>query len=250
MPTLPRFFVPASAVSGIEVTLPPDDAHHARNVLRLHTGEAVTVCVGDGLVHRVVLTELAPGRVGGYVDETTPSRAEPRTRITIGQALPKNEDKVEQVLQHGTEAGAAAFYLFLSARSVARPDEARLKKRLERWRGIVKSAAQQSGRAVLPTVAWGGTPPVLGQGAGTFDAALLLHESATTTLAHALKPLPASASRLLVLVGPEGGFAEAEAAEAETRGATLTSLGPRILRTETAALVALSQILFAREAGD
>lgn len=241
MSSVPRFFVARAALNVAGVTLPPDDAHHVRNVLRLSAGDRIEVCLGDGIVHGCRLAEVSPGRVLAEIEESAPSPAEPRTRITVAQALPKNEDKAEQVLQHGTEIGAAAFSLFLSARSVARPDEGRLKRRFERWRAVVKSAAQQSGRGALPEVDWG-VPP-----AADFDAVFALHERASVPLARALRDVPASASRLLVLVGPEGGFTEREVEDFAARGAVAVSLGPRVLRTETAALVALAQILFARE---
>lgn len=242
MSSVPRFFVAPDAVDEGEVTLPPADAHHARSVLRLGVGERIDVCLGDGIVHRCTLAEVGSGRVLAGIDASAPSVAEPRTRITVAQALPRNDDKAEQVLQHGTEIGAAGFQFFLAARSVARPDAARLKKRLERWRAIVKAAAQQSGRAALPPVGWGGPPP-----ASEFDAVFALHERASVSLAHALRQIPASALRLLVLVGPEGGFTGEEAEGFVAAGGVAVSLGPRVLRTETAALVALAQILFARE---
>ncbi len=245
MSSVPRFFVARNAVDSTQVILSPEDAHHARSVLRLRAGEAIEVCLSDGLVHYCTLTEVEAGRVAAEINQSGASTAEPRLRITVVQALPKNDDKVEQVLQHGTEIGAAGFFLFLSARSVARPDEARLKKRMERWRGIVKAAAQQSGRASLPEVAWGGSTsglPVL-----TGDNAFVLHEKASVPLRHALENLSASAPDLKLLVGPEGGFTEEEAADAASRGAVVVSLGPRVLRTETAALTALAQILFVRD---
>lgn len=252
MSSVPRFFVPPAAIQSGLVTLPPDDAHHARSVLRLRVGEPVFVHDGRNVVYRATLTDVSARAVVARVDESGPAGTEPATRVTVAQALPKTTDKIEQVLQHGTEIGAAGFVLWGAFRSVAKLGTGdKVEKRLERWRGIVKGAAEQSGRGVLPGVEWNdGARDMAGQVA-TFDAALVLHEAAGagpgSSLAAALAALPAHAApRLLVIVGPEGGLTDEEVALFTSAGARPVSLGPRVLRTETAALVAVAQILFAR----
>lgn len=248
MSSTPRFFVPPAAVVGDTVTLPPDAAHHAAAVLRLRPGEPVRIHVGDGSALDCTLSEVTSKIATAQVNRCTALDTEPRLRITVAQALPKNADKLEQVLQHGTEIGAAAFVVFPSARSVARLEPEKLEKRLIRWRGIIRGAAEQSGRGMLPDVSWCASLPEATGVCESPCAALLLHEGATTRLAQALEDVPASVTQILVVVGPEGGFTENEVAGFTARGSKAISLGPRILRTETAALVALAQILFAREA--
>jgi 16S rRNA (uracil1498-N3)-methyltransferase len=233
--------------AGSLVTLPPGDAHHARNVLRLRIGEAIILLDGTGLAHEATLTDVSPAGVAAEVTASAPSASEPRTRITVAQALPKNPDKLEEVLQHGTEVGAADFVVFGAQRSVAKMDDSKTSKRQERWNGIVKGAAEQSGRGILPTVRWAGNgiknlPPLIGD-----TLAFILHESASLLLSEVLKETPDTAANFLIAVGPEGGFTPEEVAQFTTiNGGRAISLGPRILRTETAALVALSQILFVR----
>jgi 16S rRNA (uracil1498-N3)-methyltransferase len=248
----PRFFVAPSDITadGASVTLPPDAAHHARGVLRLRVGEAVVVHDGRGNGYRCRLTEVGPKRVAAAVEEPFEVRTEPRVRVTVAQALPKTSDKVEQVLQHGTEAGAAGFVLFGAFRSVAKlGTNDKVERREDRWRGIVRGAAEQSGRALLPPVEWLPNSAAVAGAIPDYDAALVLHESATAPLRAALSAPPAAgAGRLLVIVGPEGGLTDDEVARFTGAGAAAVSLGPRVLRTETAALVALAQILYATDA--
>lgn len=248
MSSTPRFFVPSSAVEGDTVTLPPDAAHHAVAVLRLREGEAIIVHDNTGSGYLCRITRAHPKTATATVESQYTVATEPNTRITVAQVLPKTSEKIEQVLQHGTEVGAAGFLLFQSERSVARMEQRdKVEKRLERWQGIVLGAAEQSGRGRLPTVEWERSAADLVRRIGEWDAAITLHEGATLPLRDVLRtePFPA-ATRLLVLVGPEGGFTEGEVAAFAQAGAVPTSLGARVLRTETAALVALAQVLFAR----
>ena len=248
MSSTPRFFVPPEAIVGDTVTLPPDDAHHARSVVRLRVGEAVLVHDGCDRVYRGTLTEVTARAVTARVEPPTAAGTEPAMRLTVAQALPKTTEKIEQVLQHGTEIGAAGFVMWGAARSVAKLGaNDKVNRRLDRWRGIVKGAAEQSGRGVLPDVHWATNARDIADRVRDFDAALVTHEAATESLADVLARLPREAARLLVIVGPEGGLTDDEVARFAGAGASPVSLGPRVLRTETAALVALAQILFARD---
>jgi len=256
MSSVPQFFVSPDALSGDTVTLPTDAAHHARNVLRLAVGDAVVVVDGQGGRFVCRLTEVSPKNVRATVEERGRAITEPTTRITVAQALPKTSGQIEQVLQHGTEVGAAGFVFWAAQRSVARlADGEKIEKRLARWRGIVQSSSEQSHRGVLPEVAWLPFAADVARTLPNYDAVLTLHESGAAPLARALAALPqgadsVSALRLLVIVGPEGGLNNEEVARFEAGGAKTVNLGPRVLRTETAALVALAQILYARESDD
>jgi len=149
------------------------------------------------------------------------------------------------VLQHGTEIGVARFVLFTGARS--RADGDRLERKIERWRQIVRTAAEQSGRARLPEVVGLVTLARMLSDSQSIGLRLLAYEAEQdATLRAALRgDRPSS---VLLAVGPEGGFSPAEAREAEEAGLQPITLGPRILRTETAALTAVSQILYALDA--
>jgi 16S rRNA (uracil1498-N3)-methyltransferase len=247
--SIPRFFVPPEAIDGDRATLPPEAAHHARNVLRLRAGESVVLHDGLGFAYHATLNEMSGKTVTALVTDRAPVDAEPETRITVAQALPKTSDKIEQVLQHGTEIGAAGFLFFSAKRSVARLAEGeKIDKRLLRWSGILQGAAEQSGRGIIPTVEWVGLTTDLAKRLTGFDHVLILHEAAALPLSTVLTEIPTEDKNLLIIVGPEGGLDEqSEVSLLTTSGGVSVSLGPRILRTETAALVALTQILFARE---
>ncbi len=261
MSSIPQFFVPPAVIRGDTVTLPPDAAHHARNVLRLAPGDPIIAVDGVGGRFACRLTEVSAKNVQATIEERGAATGEARTRITVAQALPKTSGQIEQVLQHGTEVGASGFAFWAAQRSVARlADGEKIEKRLARWRGIVQSSAEQSRRAVLPTVEWLPFAADVAKAVTGYDATLTLHESGSVSLARALADLPsgggggggdgASELRLLVIVGPEGGLTNEEVTRFESAGARTVTLGPRVLRTETAALVALAQILYAREDGE
>lgn len=251
MSSVPRFFVPLGAVNGETITLPADAAHHAVGVLRLRSGDALTVHDGENRAYDCLLedgatTKRAMARVRARRELDT----EPRVRVTVAQALPKTSDKIEQVLQHGTEIGAAHFVFFAAFRSVARlADGEKIDKRLVRWQGIIQGAAEQSGRGVMPTVAWLPFAPDVAKTWGEYAARLVLHEKAQTSFRDTVYNSPASEQELIVVIGPEGGFTDEEITLFETAGAVTTSLGPRVLRTETASLVALTLLLEAKDHG-
>lgn len=250
MSSIPRFFVTPDAIDAErkQIVLPPDVTHHARNVLRLRAGETLILHDGQGRAYTATLGDGAGKTAIAHITDAHDVTTEPKTRITVAQALPKTSDKVEQVLQHGTEIGAAQFVFFQSERSVARMEARdKIEKRLERWAEIVKGAAEQSGRGLLPTVRWEPWLKGLLTGLGEYDLTLVMHEGATVPLRAALGAQP-DARRVCILVGPEGGFAEPEVAALEAAGAMSVTLGPRVLRTETAALVAVAQILYERDA--
>ena len=152
------------------------------------------------------------------------------------------------MLQRGTEIGAAGFEVFSSERSLTHLTGERQEKRQVRWSAIVKTAAEQAHRAVLPSLSVTGEFRDVLASASGYDMALLAYEGEADTL---LKPtLTAQApppTRILVIIGPEGGFSDTEIKAARKAGVQTVSLGPRTLRTETAALVMVSQILYALE---
>ena len=248
MSSIPRFFVLPSAIVGDTVTLSRDAAHHAATVLKLRVGEAVIIHDDTGIGYTCRLTQVAAKAVSARIETSYTVATEPRTRITIAQALPKNGDKLEQVLQHGTEIGAAGFLLFSAERSVSRIEgRDRIEKRLERWGGITQSAAEQSGRGQIPCVEWAASTEQVIRRTGDWEAVLLFQTGVSLPLRDALLiPGVRTATRVLLIVGPESGFTPAEVTGFDAAGCSVVSLGARVLRTETAAMVALAQFLFAR----
>jgi 16S rRNA (uracil1498-N3)-methyltransferase len=247
MSSVPRFFVPPDALNGDTVTLPAEAARHALRVLRLRAGERLTLHDGLGFAYHAVLVEGNGITATARIESKEPTRTEPRLRITIAQALPKTPDKIDQVLQHGTEVGAAGFVFWSAERSVARlADGEKIERRLARWHAITLAAAEQSGRGVVPAVRWANNRRELIESLGAYDTALALHEAASLPLRVMLDILPPQSNSILLIVGPEGSLSDAEISAFSDAGCQAVGLGPRILRTETAALVAVAQTLYHR----
>ena len=237
-----RFFVNPGECAGAELTLTGENAQHAK-VLRLKAGETVLVCDGQGMEWVCEVTEVASGQVDLRVLEERASRTEPAVQVSVYMAFPK-ADKLEHVIQKATELGAREIVAFPSGRCVSKPDEKRLKKKLERWQKIAASAAEQSGRGRIPEVLVLGSFKEALSRAAKADKALMFYENEqATTLRMALES--GSFETVSILTGPEGGLEEKEVEQAKEAGLQVCTLGTRILRCETAPLCALSAIMYA-----
>lgn len=241
-----RFFVRPDQIDEErgEIRLEGADSHHVCQVLKMRAGETVWALPGDGAEYEAHLCEVGKSRTLAKIDAKRLLETEPRASVTVAQAIPKSLDKLEWVLQHGTEVGAGGFLVFESERGRAQAD--RFSAKIGRWQEIVRSAAEQSRRAILPEVEGILSFTEVLSRAPLFDTVLLAYEAERITkLRDALpKHWP---SRVLALIGPEGGFTGEEVRAARDAGATPITLGPRILRTETAGLVLLSQIVLLAE---
>ncbi|HHW12089.1 MAG TPA: 16S rRNA (uracil(1498)-N(3))-methyltransferase [Firmicutes bacterium] len=243
---MPKFFIEPSALrtedGRQQVTITGEDAHHLGRVLRAQPGDRIKATDGRGNLYEVVLTVVTPETVRGDVLAVGPDQAEPALKITLFQSILKGE-KMDWVLQKGTEIGITAFVPFLSARTIARPAPNQYAKKQERWQNIVTAAAKQSGRGLIPKVypvtPWSAVPSML---AGQFT--LVAWEGETTcSLRQALSQREQPTAVQLV-IGPEGGFSPEEVAVLVAQGALSVSLGPRILRAETAGPLAAGLLLF------
>ena len=237
---MPRFFVESVENDFIEIT--GDDARHIALSLRMKKGEGLVLCDGKGREAEAVIREAFPESVVLDITERRDSVAEPKTEVVLYQALPKF-DKLEYIIQKSVELGVSKIVPVLSSRCISRPDEKTMKKKLERLRKIADEAAKQSGRGKLPEVG-----ELL-----TFKNAVAEMTKAETPIfffEHAQYPLheimeKRTGGTISMMVGSEGGFSEEEAAFAAEKGALIASLGPRILRCETAPVAALSAIMYA-----
>ncbi len=239
-----RFLVPGLQLNVDEVLIPTEICHHAFRVRRLRLGESFIINNGCGDSAMAVIHDWAHGPGTAQIIEQITIQTELPVTIIICQALPKSPERIEQVLQHGTELGAAGFMIFAGDRSVAKLEtNDKVVKRLERWNSIVRSAAEQSGRALLPPVSW--HPNLKAITHSITSHLLILHEEAETPLwTIATNP---SSSGFALVVGPEGGLSPSEVSMCVKNGGSTISLGPRILRTETAALAAIAQLSYALE---
>ncbi|MFJ9497718.1 16S rRNA (uracil(1498)-N(3))-methyltransferase [Brevibacillus centrosporus] len=234
-----RYFALPDHFNEHEVTIVGDDVHHIVNVMRSKEGEKIFVSDGAGRSAVAKLVSLSAKEVRATIVELLNEQRELPIRVTIGQGLPKGE-KMEWILQKGTELGAYSFFPFSSERTIVKLDAKKEAKKLERWRKIVKEAAEQSHRDVLPEL----MAPVsfreaLKAGEQYTRCAIAYEKEGGTTMHQVLTEMTADES-LLVLIGPEGGFTPDEVAQAEAKGFLSVSLGPRILRTETASQYVLA----------
>ena len=236
-----RFFVDADQMRGSSVSLTGENAQHAR-VLRLKIGEQVVVCDGAG-EECVCEVESIGGDVALTVLERRTAASEAKVQVSVYMGFPKS-DKLEHVIQKATELGACEIVAFPAARSVSRPDEKSLKKKLERWQKIAASAAEQSGRGRIPKVLVLDSFSCALKRAAQADKALMFYENErATTLRMALQDCGFTSVSLMT--GPEGGLEEAEVQQAIDAGLRVCTLGRRILRCETAPLCALSAVMYA-----
>ena len=227
---LPKFFVAPGSVRGSFLTLEGENAAHAR-VLRLRQGDRVLVCDGCGTDYSCTISDISPQQVCLVADSASASASEPRVQCSVYMAYAK-ADKLEHVIQKATELGAYEIAAFPSSRCVMRLDAAGAQKKLDRWQKIAASAAAQSGRGRIPQV-----------------LALLPYENEhALSLRRAVGE--AAFETVSIMTGPEGGFSEDEVRLAQEAGMQICTLGPRILRCETAPLCALSAVLYAAGALD
>ena len=235
---MPRFFIDESALNGDIITISGGDAVHIGRSLRMKTGDSITFC-REGIDFESVIEKMTSDEVYCRVVEKIPSSSEPKLRLTIYQALPK-QDKPELIIQKCTELGAARIVFFISKRCVSRPDEKSAEKKLMRWRKISEEAAKQSGRGNIPEIC----------GIISFDEAVKdLCENEIPLLCYEnggerLSEIDFSGKTTCgVMIGAEGGFDRTEADICCEKGAVPIWLGKRILRCETCPIAVTAMIM-------
>lgn len=240
---MPKFFVTPSEIWGDEITISGPDAAHISKSLRMQPGEPLIVCNGQGTDYHCRITAVSSSAVALKVEQTTPSKGEPTVAVTLYQGLPKS-DKMDWIVQKAVEVGASTIVPVQTARSVAVINQ-KAGKKADRWQRIAAEAAGQCGRGIVPTV----EPPqrfnqVLAQlqenGNKDDFFGLVLYEGGGQPLPSLLRN---KADRIGIFIGPEGGFAPEEVEALTALGWQTATLGPRILRCETAPIATLSVVM-------
>ncbi|MBR3494453.1 MAG: 16S rRNA (uracil(1498)-N(3))-methyltransferase [Clostridia bacterium] len=235
-----RFFLETAPQPGAEVPLTPEDAHHACQVLRMQPGETAELLSG-GARFLAEAVSIGPKEAVFRVLEPLPS-TEPALRVTLFQGLPK-ADKMDWIVQKAVELGAAAVVPVAMERCVVKLDRKDAARRQERWQRIAREACKQSGRCEEPAV---GLPLTLGALCAelrSFEAAVVPWEEAQGLSLPRFRAEHPEVRRLAVVIGPEGGIAPREIDVLREAGALPVTLGPRILRTETAGLASLAALM-------
>jgi len=230
-----RFHVPEAA-PGARVVLPEHSSHHARDVLRLREGAAVRLFDGAGAEFEAVLDSVSRKGVSARITGRAEARAESPLRVVLAVS-PLRGDRMELVVQKATELGVAEIRPIITARTDAAARPALKGSRQERWDKVASGAAEQCGRAVVPLVAPTTTLGALLEQPFAGLKLFFLERSAPSTLTALPRP-----AEVLMLVGPAGGWEEAEVERATAAGFVAAGLGPRILRAETASLAAVSAV--------
>lgn len=241
-----RFFVPTDVIRGARVHLKGEVAHQISRVLRLRLGDDVLLLDGRGYEYSVKLAEFGKGELWGDLTGKRLVDTEPAHHVTLYLSLLNKADKFEWALQKCTELGASRFVPVVAERSVTSSG------RGERWERIIQEAAEQSGRAFIPELA----EPLsflaaLQEDAGLSESAegaghisIIPALGADKSVEDGLSHLEASEGSIGIFVGPEGGFTDDELFAANEMGVLLVTLGPRVLRSETAAVATLTMVMF------
>ncbi len=231
-----RFFV--APFDGDTAVISGQDAHHIARVLRMQVGDPLTLCDAHGTDYACEILSLDDGEVSLRVCDRMPSATEPTTAVTLYQGIPKSE-KMEWIIQKCVEIGITRIVPVAMSRCVVKLNAADAEKKRARWQKIAAGAAEQSGRGIIPEIA----API------SFNTMLsaLKEEYAVTFYEGggvSLSTLVSENTRQVsIVIGPEGGFSLDEIEKLRENGAHIATLGKRILRCETAPVVALSVIM-------
>ena len=236
---MPRFYIPPFAWNPDRLALDSAEAHHAVDVLRMKEGDRATVFNGEGSEAEVEFAKV--GRQGVELRRLSVHKAPPLAcRVTLGQAIPKGKN-MELILEKATELGAAEIVPLLSERTVVKGTEAEHERKQHKWQRTVVEACKQCGQNWVPRVHPARTPKAFFEGGAKYDLMLIASlQGDARSLKERLAEFGGRPTSVLILVGPEGDFTPAEIALAKSHGCRALTLGPIILRTETAALYCLS----------
>lgn len=240
-----HFIIPPEQIGDEEIIITGSDLEHLVRVLRLRPGDAITVSNGQGTVYHCVLQQITKDKAVGTIRGAYPDTSEPPIEVMLLQGLPKG-DKLDLIIQKATELGVTAVYPIAMERSVVKLSPEKAASRVKRWQRIAFEAAKQCRRNRAPVVHSVMTL------AGVFDSlpgetkVLIPWEGEKTRGIRQVLTSPefTAAKRIALVIGPEGGFAGEEIILAENWGAVPVSLGPRILRTETAAIATLTVLMY------
>ncbi|MGQ7273926.1 16S rRNA (uracil(1498)-N(3))-methyltransferase [Marinobacter sp. V034] len=231
---VPRIYTPVALTAGQETALDEHAANHVGRVLRMQTGQALELFNSDGLDYPATITGVSKREVLVLLAEPVPNHTESPLKVHLGQVLSRG-DRMDYAIQKSVEMGVDRITPLVSERCEVKLKGDREDKRLRHWQQVAISAAEQCGRARVPEILPVSTLADWFAATADDDLRLVLHHRTRQSLAELAKP-----ARLALLVGPEGGLADDEIQAAEAAGFVAAALGPRVLRTETAPVAALS----------
>ncbi len=243
---MPRFFISSEVLRDGDTSfvITGDDAHHISRSLRMRVGEALTLCDGCGTDYQCEISEITQGQVTLSILTEEKNLTEPPYEATVYQALVKG-DKFDTVIQKSVECGATKIVPLITSRCTVKLDPADYKKKCDRYSRIAEEAAKQCGRGIIPIVELPVTFKQLLADVDEDTNVLFCYEKGNVPLKEVVES--AKGGRFAIIIGPEGGFSEEEADTLCSIGVRPVSLGPRILRTESAAPFVLASLSYALE---
>ena len=244
--TMPRFFIAGTNIMGGMAIMKGRDAEHV-HVLRLRPGDDVVLCDEEGSDYKCRIVKSTKEEVEAEVIEVKPCISEPSVKVSVLCGLPKGSDKTDYIIQKSVEAGANEICFFSCDRCIAKFDEGGRDKKLERWNRISEEAAKQSGRGIIPKVHWIGDFTECLNQAHQKNLSLFMYETGERESLNSVLENRKDMKTAAIITGPEGGFAPFEAELARMTGCRICSMGERILRCETAPIVALSAVMYATD---
>ncbi len=247
MMRIPRFFLQQPLQCDTEITLAPELFRHAIQVLRLKAGAVLILFNGEGGEYLATLSAVNRRSAQAKITEFTPANRESKLDLTLVQSIIK-PDKMDFAIQKSTELGVNHIQPLLSQRSVIRPGRDQLEKKQTHWQAVAISACEQSGRTNIPQVLPAQTLSSWLIGSQRDATRLILMPDAQPIIRQLQPTAPHSAQAFCVVIGPEGGFTAEEAEQCLHSGVQPVSLGPRILRAETAAMTVIA--LLQQQFGD
>jgi 16S rRNA (uracil1498-N3)-methyltransferase len=232
-----RFFINPSEVKKISPVIRGNDALHIRKVLRLTAGERIVLLDGQGNEYESVIEEVFDDCIHVNILKQNQSQTESPIHIIVMQAFLK-EKKMDTLVRSLTEIGISTWMPVFSEHSIPRPDEKRQFLRIERWKEIVKESIKQCRRTIAPEILAPASFHQAIQNDMDADLKIIFYENAVLSFKESMDIEMKKPFKIIILLGPEGGFSRKEIDHATSSGFISLTLGPRILRAETAALAA------------
>ncbi len=243
---MPKFFIESKQIKNNKIEIIGEDVKHIIQVLRAKKGEEVTICNIDTQCNYLAkIEQIKPESILCDIINIIESSSEPSIEVSIFQGLPKS-DKMEYIIQKNIELGVKEIQPVIMQRCVAKWEKKGENKKIERWQKIAQSAAKQSGRDIIPSIYAPITIQELCNKISEFDLMLVAYEEETSnTLKNELKNAKSfKGMKIGIIIGPEGGIDKKEIEKLVENSVKVITLGKRILRTETASIAIISDIMY------
>lgn len=239
------FYITKNQIQGEEIKLQGEDVNHIKNVLRCKVGEKIDVCDENETRYHTNISKIEQDTIHLKIVEISKDTTEPSVKVTLFQGLPKS-DKMDLIVQKCTELGVESIVPLITDRVIVKLDEKNQAQKIKRWQKIAKEASMQSGRQKIPSIKNAINLKNIIEKLSKYDIVIVPYECENKNyIKNALKCFDEKNKNIAIVIGPEGGFSENDITLLSSiENTEKVSLGPRILRTETAGFVTLAMIMY------